>query len=372
MIAIHGLDNSVEYLLRILVKHLDMETVSGKNFDTVELAGLAGEVNAFLREHYSIRLPYQADIRILRQVRNLVQHGAVDPRAELTRFEKIVTRFYQYIFKNIFGLELDALRLSSLVRDPTVQEFLKNAERRLDSKQYLEAIIASRDAFENAYYEKIKNSNVRLFGLPAILDAQNFSPQTSYFFQSVIDELEQSKLGLDSARLERFHDYVRHIPSEHKVEAWGPVMMRAWEKNDADFCYHFAADAIMRWQSQAYDSLTSTFNNDPSPFTFKRWLSNVNLSGTAVGCMYIEGDGIWAESFWADTDIKNELMAIEVDSVCEVRTSRYQNGEFEWENKYKNILLAHHARLIVNNPPRWSVMLRFSRLDDDASNENID
>jgi hypothetical protein len=40
MVSVHSLDNSVEYLLRIVVQHLDIETATGKTLDTTELAAL--------------------------------------------------------------------------------------------------------------------------------------------------------------------------------------------------------------------------------------------------------------------------------------------------------------------------------------------
>ena len=36
MIAIHSLDNSIEYLLRILIKHLEIEEKTGKTINTPE------------------------------------------------------------------------------------------------------------------------------------------------------------------------------------------------------------------------------------------------------------------------------------------------------------------------------------------------
>jgi hypothetical protein len=98
MVAIHGLDNSVEYLLRIIVQHLDIEAVTGKALDAIELNSLAGEVNKYLKDSYQTELPYLTEIKMLRQVRNLVQHGIVDPQAELPRLRKIVERFYNRVF----------------------------------------------------------------------------------------------------------------------------------------------------------------------------------------------------------------------------------------------------------------------------------
>jgi hypothetical protein len=57
MISIHGLDNSIEYLLRIVSSHLDIESKMGKNLDSAAQSELAGEVGKFLQSHYGVRLP---------------------------------------------------------------------------------------------------------------------------------------------------------------------------------------------------------------------------------------------------------------------------------------------------------------------------
>ena len=80
MIAIHSLDNSIEYLLRILIKHLEIEEKTGKTINTPELMALFSEVDKFLKEYTQLNgkgigLPFENEIRQLRVLRNNVQHG---------------------------------------------------------------------------------------------------------------------------------------------------------------------------------------------------------------------------------------------------------------------------------------------------------
>jgi ribosomal protein S13 len=85
MVTIHSLDGIVESLLRIIVQHLDIEAKTGRNLDTTELSGLAGEVNRFLIENFDLTLPYVSEIKQIRQIRNLVQHGMVDAGPDIPR-----------------------------------------------------------------------------------------------------------------------------------------------------------------------------------------------------------------------------------------------------------------------------------------------
>ena len=56
MIAIHNLDNAIEYMLRILIRHLEIEEATGKTIVTCELAQLIGEVEKFLRDNSAPQL----------------------------------------------------------------------------------------------------------------------------------------------------------------------------------------------------------------------------------------------------------------------------------------------------------------------------
>src|SRR6266545_2574693 len=120
MIAILGLDNTIESVLRCVAMHLDLETRTGKSFDIIDLASLAAEINKSLIDLTKTRLPYVGEIKVLRQTRNLVQHGAIVPCADLERFVTVTKRFFDNVLQTIFGLALDTLRISSIVTDARI------------------------------------------------------------------------------------------------------------------------------------------------------------------------------------------------------------------------------------------------------------
>ncbi|PAF30892.1 hypothetical protein [Paenibacillus sp. 7516] len=150
MIAIHNLDNSIEYILRIIIRHVDFEDITGKNLETCELGQLAGEINKFLKEKYSIELPYLSEIKLLRQLRNLVQHAMVDPATDISRFINISQRFFNKVMSSKFDTRYSEIKLSNLITNSHLKQFLLTAEELIEQKKYIEAIVACRDAFENA------------------------------------------------------------------------------------------------------------------------------------------------------------------------------------------------------------------------------
>ena len=97
LVAIHGLDNAIEFTLRISADHLDFETITGRSFPDSELAQMAGELNRLFMDCASTGLPYYSEIKTLRRVRNLVQHGGIDPGSDLNRFTGISKSFFERI-----------------------------------------------------------------------------------------------------------------------------------------------------------------------------------------------------------------------------------------------------------------------------------
>lgn len=94
MIATHGADNAIEFTLKLVADHVRYEEVSGCALPESELAQIAGVLSKFLKKSHNITLPYFQDIKALRQIRNLVQHGSFAPGADVTRQMTIADRFF--------------------------------------------------------------------------------------------------------------------------------------------------------------------------------------------------------------------------------------------------------------------------------------
>ena len=362
MVAIHGLDNSVEYLLRIVVQHLDIEAATGKTLDTIELASLAGEVNRYLKDTYNTELPYLTEIKLIRQVRNLVQHGIVDPLPDLPRYRKIVERFYDRILLVIFGIAHGTLNVSSLVEDDVVRKFLEASEELIEQKKYLESVVAARDAFENARHEKTKQTALRLGLLPALIESKVDRLNLHYFLTTIGEELELSRLGIDIQAYRRFEEYISHIPSDYRADksAGNRVMQRPWNEQDARFCYDFASSAVLFWQSQDADHLYPV--NLPDKHEWEVSIGDVVIPrGTEMGCGYVQENREEMESYFVSRELKDNLIALQPESSVLLTGKVYKNGVLERKYSYSIIVLACYARLATNNPERWEVILWWRR-----------
>jgi hypothetical protein len=360
MIAIHNLDNSVEYILRIVIKHLDIEEKTNTSLDTAELSSLAGVTNKFLRENYSTELPYLTEIKLLRQVRNLVQHAMVDPVAELPRHITISQRFFGKILDKIFGLTIDEIRISSLIENELLKKQLINAEKHIDEKKYLEAIVDCRDAFENFQLFTYENSFNKIRLIPALIEMKNNYFNVYNYLKHSHLENEITKLGIENRLYNRFNDYIRHIPSEYCVESNGySVMQREWNNTDANFCYSFVSDIIYKWDSTKLGPIYEVEMNDN--YQHHDFVNGIEIIGVpGMGCTYFQNGFMIEYQIIENVEVIRRIKEeIRENNFYEQHRLVYKNGTQTHNNKSNIFIMFVEVNLVTNNPPRWEVFLQY-------------
>jgi len=363
MIAVLGLDNTVEYILRSISTHLDLESVTGNSFDIIDLSSLAASINKALKEHTDVCLPYIGEIKLLRQTRNLVQHGAVAPQADLARFEKIVERFFNTVLTKIFGFGIEELKTSVAIENKLIKRYLQESENFLDKKEWLKSIVAARNAFENAYFNKIKSLSLSISLYPALIYKREKDDMSSSAWHIVKDELELSYLGINTLEYRRFKEYLNHIPHDLRAEDSGGniIMQRPWNGQDAVFCYNYAANTILRWQTQEKESLY--IPKLDKEYLFKETIGGISLSkGAEIGCFYGYGEKNLLLLIYADKDKKRLLEKLSQNKDYIYRTIRYVDGNKELDSKCRIRILGVHKFLIVNEPERWGIILWYNEL----------
>jgi hypothetical protein len=362
MITIHGLDNACEFLLRIIGDHLELESKTGKSWDFVDLSSLAGQTDKALHDHYNYRLPHLADLKMLRQVRNLVQHGAIDPQGDIQRFATIVQRFYSRLLQDVFDLEGGEVATSALIDNVVVKQHLKSAEDLLSEGRYLEAVIDSRNAFENAYYRKLLFSDVTLSLLPAILEAKENNNSYSWSMVTIKNELEFTRLGINTEETRRFLEYVDYIPFEHRCDGYARVLNRDWSKDDADFCYSYASSIVLQWQLNERSSI-DTVDHDFSKYRHIQKIADINMSNIYEGgCLYIDKNT--ERQFWyLDKERKELLEKLEIGNEYKYETERYENEILKHKSQSTILLKGIYSELTTNVPERWKVIIWYDRLN---------
>jgi hypothetical protein len=244
------------------------------------------------------------------------------------------------------------------VENQQVREFLERAETLIDEKKYLSSVIAARDAFENARQEKTKLSTLRVHLLPALIESKDDRLNLHYFLMAVGEELEVSRLGVDMHDYRRFKEYTHHIPLEYCADssAGGAIMQRPWNEEDARFCYDFASSSILLWQSEESERLYPI--NLPDKHEWEVSIGGVVIPREAErGCTYFRENQEEMEVFFVSRELKDKLVALRPETSTSIVGKVFVNDVQERMYSYSIILLACYARLAINNPERWEVIL---------------
>jgi len=360
MLAIHGMDNTVEYMIRIISDHLDYEGITGKSFPVSDLSGMVGELDKFLQNNFGAKLPYKNEIKMLRKIRNLVQHGMIDPNTDIDRFEEIVHRFFGKVTERIFGLSLEKLQISGIIEKEPEKELLNQAEAEINNKKYLEAVVACRDAFDNALFKQRKSSKVLLSAAPAISETALSNENTRRFFEVISDVLDELRYGLDAVKYERYLQIVEHIPNDYRVDNGGyTVMQKPWELSDAQFCYSFVSDTILKWQSQKLEPLYEVEISEKE-YSIQEYIDDLLIeSESGYGCHYYEKEYSEAKLLYVGRETKDFTNGFRKDETHAFKSKHYEQGELKIEIEHKGIISDVAVKLVTHNPERWEVVISY-------------
>lgn len=175
--AIHGFDYCIEAMLWALFSLADGAPAGARNwaYDT-----LLGRAAGILKEVKGAEIPYQRDIRTIRDQRNLFQHHGTVPSFEaVTRAADVAETFLRQLMRLAFDLAFDELTLGDLIEDEKIRNFYKEAETAFSEENWQDCATACARAFESAtahsrqrwHSPSIWNSSSLEWGLRELLDS---------------------------------------------------------------------------------------------------------------------------------------------------------------------------------------------------------
>jgi len=362
-ISFLGLDNVVENILNIIVSFLDLDDKLRSNKNYSDMADYASQINNILKSEYDLKLPYLAEIKLLRKTRNLIQHNLINPGIELDRFVKITRRFFEYCLTEIFNLTENDINDFLLIENEDVKNHLKEAKDSLQKNEYLKSIVASRDAFENTWFEIIKSSEINLSSLAADIEAKKMSMFYAEYFYRIKKELILVKLGVDSKIFEKFDSYLDHIPSEFRANksSMHTVMQREWNTEDATFCYDFVFDFVIKYQNSLNQPLYKIKHE--SNHSSQETYGNINISDGSEGklsYLYLEKfKSHEMQLLYVNEKLKDKLGKLVLEKKYVFEKRGFRDKSLEFIIKYKTILHNISFELTTNNPQRWQIMMWF-------------
>lgn len=387
MIAIHSLDNSIEYLLKIIIKHLEIEEKTGKTINTPELMGIFSEVDKFLKESAELNgkgigLPFKNEISQLRILRNNVQHGLILPISELRTFIDYGERFFKKILDKIFGLTPQEIAYSTLIENEEIKAHLVLAESKIAEGQFLPAVVACRDAFELG--EFLLRQNSHHYNKMAVLPhLKKDSMELYWYIQSLEQEISILGTNISPSDYRLFRRYVDHIPGEYRAIKTGySVMQREWEKRDADFCYAFVSQTILYWQLTQEKPLYEIDMSGYPRMKHDKIIDGVSIPEiySEKNCYYLTDSGN-GELMLIDKEAKEKFQEIFPGKICvfETKITNEKSGLLFREYKEYVVIDACEFNLVLNNGPLWELMLYYrivpftttSDMDEQIDIDNI-
>lgn len=363
IIVVHGLDNSIEYLVRIIARHIDYELLTGESLEKSGLLEIIAKLNKHLKANYAVALPHFEDIRVLRQARNLVQHAAIDVAKDLIHFVRITQRFFDAAVPAIFGLQANRLSISQLIQNPHIKLYLEESESHLKQERYLESVEAARDAYENAYLFHLAESRLRTFAPAAVSLNRSTSPEESYLLETLADELQSLRLGVNPTRLDRFRRILDHIPHDRRIDERGNmVMMRPWQESDAQFCLSFASEYALKWQLDTLEPL----NSQPKPldrYQIDEFVDDQSIEiEPGLGCGFGGLEGRDGQLWYVGEKTIATLRGLKVGQTYRWSSTHYKNGVISTKISYEATLTQFHLRVATTRPKRWEVFLWRARV----------
>ena len=151
MIAVHNFHNSLEIALRSIFLHYEIRPEKQLNID---FESMLNEIDSYkLFKERKIKLPYRQELRNLNQIRNMVQHHAIEPESSTMEDWRVFTgRFLTKIFDIYFSVQFDDISSIHFIDNLNLKELLIIGYKLHEQGKFLEAMVAAKLTFIFASY----------------------------------------------------------------------------------------------------------------------------------------------------------------------------------------------------------------------------
>jgi len=252
IIAIHNLDNSIEWLLKSVALKIGIEIYDKKSKQYLSFYRLWKEVNDKIKDK---KLPLKDEIFGLHDLRNKAQHHANIPSQEDTQRYLICTKeFINQLLKDIFdGIEYDELYLSLLIENEDLKAKIMDAEKAFEKKQYLNSINLCINALTDAAWgnKTIALSAGRLtsfFG--AGKELKNVISE-EYIKKTYPDNKLAKEIGKAILQMGQSSTCMQFLTLPQKLlflKVFDTTNKQKISKKDAQDSINFVVDVILNWE----------------------------------------------------------------------------------------------------------------------------
>lgn len=260
MIAIHNFHIAIEITLKAILLRYEIRSEKTLNIDFETMLSDIDRHQAFKDEDK--RVPYRQEVRNLNQMRNMVQHHAMEPdQNSIEDWKTITHQFLEKTFLLYFNEEFEYISRVSFIADDLLQGYMRKALSLISQGEYSSAACFIVAAFE---YAKISISKL-------IPRSSSSFHVASTLFHSGMDLREiQEAFKKTHERIDESILYSTVLATGITVAEYGrlrealPIVIVAfmghphcqswhgkeYSKEEVSWACNFVISCIMRWQSQ--------------------------------------------------------------------------------------------------------------------------
>ena len=257
MIGVHNFHNAIEIVLRGIFLHYEIRADKQLNIEFETMLNEIDRHEAFRDK--GIRLPYRQELRILNQVRNALQHHAVEPAPSAMEDYRVFTRrFLEQACQVYFEVEFDSLSQLDMIEDAELRELLRLSLLSIEEHKFGKSLALSKLAFEwasMAVWSFLPRKDFHIFRLLATRPSAQFRDYEKCL-KTLANDVRNAEYyaallstgvsAVDYRRFESSTPWVMLYGNVLPAEQWGLNKMETDEET-ARWVHGFVVGTIVRW-----------------------------------------------------------------------------------------------------------------------------
>lgn len=265
MIAIHSYHNSIEILLRNILLKYEIRPEKQLN---IEFEVMINEIDSFdLFKTQNLRIPNRQELRNLNQLRNWVQHHAIEPESSTMDYWTIFSKkFLIEAFANYFNEDFIKISSIDLITDVRLKSILEYSNKAIQNDNFILSANISKLAFvysvyclnsilPSKKYDSFRHNHGIIYS-----EGGQFIIQAITTTNERINEV-QIFMILQSSGIELL-DYKKFVEMSPEV-LLGRGIPQFIEKNisreECEWLLNFVTDAIIKWEYLGFEPTVPTW-----------------------------------------------------------------------------------------------------------------
>ncbi|MCK9426511.1 MAG: hypothetical protein M0Q21_10775 [Ignavibacteriaceae bacterium] len=257
MIAILNYHNAVEIVLRNILLKYEIRTEKQLN---IEFENMISEIDNYSQfKSTKKKIPNRQELRDLNQLRNWIQHKAVEPESSTMDYWKIFTRQLLVLFyKEYFDEGFDSITCIKLIGNLRLQKLILKAEEKLGQKDNTACANYSKLAFEYGVnsldtFLPTKNYNPFFDGLARTVTTrsglekhiENAITKTNLRINEVQNFSVVISTGIDLIDYKKFIDLSPNILLDRGEPQF---YNKDFNDDETKWIFHFVVDSLIKWE----------------------------------------------------------------------------------------------------------------------------